>query len=761
MLSPEFDRITAFLVQYAITHEHEYIVSEHLLFGLLQNERIVQLLDELSIDTNKLSEQLQTYLATYIPRHRHATHTPTKVQYSAVCQRIFRRAIVQLQSSGHGEKPADVVDILISMLEERDSYATQLLNQAGLTRLKLIRHVVRQNQQNNQENIALDNRYARHDDKATQSPKAPKADPLKQYTQNLNELAKQAKIDPLIGRSAEIERVAQILCRRRKNNPLLVGDPGVGKTAIIEGLAWLIVHGKVADALKSVVIYSLDVGALVAGTKFRGDFEARMKSLLDALKKIPNAILFVDEIHIMVGAGATNEGSMDMSNLIKPALANGELRCIGSTTFVEFRQIFEKDGALSRRFQKVDIKEPSIDDSIAIITGLADRYQQHHGVIYSPKALAAAVELSVKYIHERFLPDKAIDVIDEAGARVQLAQTLADKDSQVVTIEVADIETVVASMAQMPPLSVKKDELSALKTLKEDLGRMVFGQDEAIDRLVDAIILSKAGLKTHQKPIGSFMFAGPTGVGKTEIARQLACALGIELIRFDMSEYMEVHAVSRLIGSPPGYIGFDKGGLLTEKIHQTPYCVLLLDELEKAHSDIYNILLQVMDYGKLTDNNGREVSFRQVIVIMTTNVGAENISRNSMGFTKQDHSGDNSDAMKRAFSPEFRNRLDAIVQFKPLDKAAIGSVVDKFLLQLQVALDDKNVRISISDTARQYLIDKGYDPIMGARPMARLIDDEIKKPLASELLFGELSVGGEVFIDCVDDKLVLDTTVAV
>ncbi|MDN5694053.1 MAG: AAA family ATPase, partial [Psychrobacter sp.] len=637
-------------------------------------------------------------------------------------------------------------------------------------------------------------------------------DPLVEFATNLNQRAAEGKTDPLIGRGPEIERAAQVLCRRRKNNPLLVGEPGVGKTSIAEGLAWLIINDKAPKPLNGCVIYSLDIGSLIAGTKYRGDFEKRMKSLLDALKKKPNAILFIDEIHMIIGAGSSMSSNMDVSNLIKPALANGELRCIGSTTFTEYRQVFEKDHALSRRFQKIDVKEPSVDDSIDILRGLKPRYEEFHNVEYTDEALVTAVQLSAKHIHERFLPDKAIDVIDEAGAYKRLgivadlddidaeesfiANLEQDFDAQIdadeeglggdadddsldetstanemqeeanmakaddkangskkskgkrapIKIDVADIEAIIAKLARIPPKSVSSDDKSILEHLDRDLKHLVFGQDEAIETLADAIKLSRAGLKAPDKPIGSFMFAGPTGVGKTEVSRQLANLLGVELVRFDMSEYMEAHTASRLIGAPPGYVGYDQGGLLTEKINQHPHCVLLLDEIEKAHPDVFNLLLQVMDHGTLTDNNGRVAIFKQVIVIMTTNVGAESISRSSMGFTQQDHSRDNTEALKRVFTPEFRNRLDAIIQFNALDTSVVVSVVDKFLVELQVQLDDKQVTLEIDDEVRDYLAEKGYDRLMGARPMQRLIQDEIKKPLASMILFGDLVNGGIVHL---------------
>ncbi|MDO4250364.1 MAG: ATP-dependent Clp protease ATP-binding subunit ClpA [Moraxella sp.] len=727
MLSPQLEHTQQLIYQFAQKEHHEYVLTEHLLWGLLANNSAKALLDSLKVDTALIVEALLAYFKDYVPKSN------AKPIYSASYERCIRRAIFHVQASGQN-RPVEGVDVLVALLSEKDSYAMQLLQAQGVSRLQLLRQLA--HGEKGSDDITIVSLEAATAKKPT--------NPLTTFAHNLNERAKQGLTDPLIGRHTEVERCLEILARRRKNNPLLVGDPGVGKTAIAEGLAWLIVHNKVNPALKDATIYSLDLGALVAGTKYRGDFEARMKALLDAIKKEPHAILFIDEIHTVIGAGSSMNNSMDMSNLIKPALANGELRCIGSTTFTEYRQVFEKDSALSRRFQKVDITEPSLEDAIEILKGLRPQYEKFHHVRYSDEALAAAVTLSAKYIHERFLPDKAIDVMDEVGARQKLNDT---KKETPIDIDVPMVEAVVARIARIPPKSVSKDDKAVLAHLAEDLKRVVFGQDDAIMRLTDAIMLSRAGLKAEEKPVGAFLFAGPTGVGKTEIARQLAFALGVPLVRFDMSEYMEAHTASRLIGAPPGYVGFDQGGLLTEKIGQTPHCVLLLDELEKAHPDVFNLLLQVMDNGTLTDNNGRTASFRQVILIMTTNVGADSISRNSMGFTEQDHSYDNTNAIKRTFTPEFRNRLDAIVHFAPLDTTIIASVVDKLLTQLQAQLDDKHVILTATDEARHYLARKGYDKLMGARPMARLIDDEIKKPLAHALLFGELVNGGSLTID--------------
>ena len=575
-----------------------------------------------------------------------------------------------------------------------------------------------------------------------ESASSSNAGPFELYTTNLNVEAQKGKTDPLIGREKEIERAAQILCRRRKNNPLLVGDPGVGKTSIAEGLAWLIVNGKAPKPLANAEVYSLDIGALVAGTKYRGDFEKRLKQLLNALKKKPEAVLFIDEIHMIIGAGSSMGSTMDASNLIKPALANGSLRCIGSTTFQEYRQVFEKDHALSRRFQKIDVNEPSISETIDTLRGLKSKFEDFHHVKYDDKALISAVELSAKFINDRFLPDKAIDVIDEAGAQRRLK---AEQDDTLITVE--NIEDIVSKIARIPPKTVSKDDKTVLENLERDLKRVVFGQDEAIEALGSAIKLSRAGLKSPDKPVGSFVFAGPTGVGKTEVTKQLAKLLGVELVRFDMSEYMERHAVSRLIGAPPGYVGFDQGGLLTDAIHKNPHCVLLLDEIEKAHPDVFNLLLQIMDHGSLTDNNGRKSDFRNVVLVLTTNIGAESISRVSIGFMDQDNSNDNQDAMKKAFSPEFRNRLDSVIQFKALPTTVIENVVDKFLTELQAQLDEKKVILEVDQSAREWMAENGYDRLMCARPMQRLIQEHLKKPLAEMILFGELAEhGGNVAV---------------
>ena len=801
MLSRHLEVSLRLAMTLARQKSHEYLTVEHLLLALLENTHAANTLTACNANVSTLRTELEAYISKHTPTVD--ADTEQSPQPTQSFDRILQRAIFHVQSIGGG-RLVEGSDILVSMFSEHDTYAVYLLKKQGISRLELTQYL----SHGQDKDEPSEPRASVTGERRSASEKTSK-DPLVEFATNLNQRAAEGKTDPLIGRASEIERAAQVLCRRRKNNPLLVGEPGVGKTSIAEGLAWLIINDKAPKPLNGCVIYSLDIGSLIAGTKYRGDFEKRMKSLLDALKKKPNAILFIDEIHMIIGAGSSMSSNMDVSNLIKPALANGELRCIGSTTFTEYRQVFEKDHALSRRFQKIDVKEPSVDDSIDILRGLKPRYEEFHNVVYTDEALVTAVQLSAKHIHERFLPDKAIDVIDEAGAYKRLgvipdaddieaeesfiADLEQDFDAQIdadgldndethdaidnemqeeantakandraksadekkatkdkkkppMKIDVADIEAIVAKLARIPPKSVSSDDKSILEHLDRDLKHLVFGQDEAIETLADAIKLSRAGLKAPDKPIGSFMFAGPTGVGKTEVSRQLANLLGVELVRFDMSEYMEAHTASRLIGAPPGYVGYDQGGLLTEKINQHPHCVLLLDEIEKAHPDVFNLLLQVMDHGTLTDNNGRVAIFKQVIVIMTTNVGADSISRSSMGFTQQDHSRDNTEALKRVFTPEFRNRLDAIIQFNPLDTSVVVSVVDKFLVELQVQLDDKQVTLEIDDEVRDYLANKGYDRLMGARPMQRLIQDEIKKPLASMILFGDLVNGGVVHL---------------
>jgi len=733
MLSRHLEVSLRLAVTMARQKRHEFLTIEHLLLSLLENDSAVNALKACGADIPVLRQELNEYIEQNTPKLPASSEQAPHATDSF--DRILQRAIFHVQSSGGGNRPVEGADVLVAMYSERDSLAVYLLKKQQVNRLDLtqyLSHGTRKDEDNSLGGGAVDNEQ--EEETTSSSSKSP----LQLYAVNLNEQAAEGKTDPLIGREKEVERAAQILSRRRKNNPLLVGDPGVGKTSIAEGLAWLIVNGKAHQPLEQAVVYSLDIGSLIAGTKYRGDFEKRVKQLLDELKKQPNAILFIDEIHMIIGAGSSMGSTMDVSNLIKPALANGTLRCIGSTTYQEYRQVFEKDHALSRRFQKVDVVEPSVADTISILKGLRSRFEDFHNVTYTDAALSAAAELAAKHIQERFLPDKAIDVVDEAGAFQRLQPATQDKK----VIDVPEIEAVVAKIARIPPKAVSSDDKSVLQNLERDLKRVVFGQDQAIHALAAAIKLSRAGLKAPEKPVGSFMFAGPTGVGKTEVTRQLANVLGIELIRFDMSEYMERHTVSRLIGAPPGYVGFDQGGLLTDAINKHPHCVLLLDEVEKAHPEVFNLLLQVMDHGTLTDNNGRKTDFRHVILVMTTNIGAEMISRASMGFTQQDHTHDNQEIMKKAFSPEFRNRLDAVIQFAPLPTSVVDSVVDKFLVELQAQLDDKKVLLEVDEDARLWLAERGYDRLMGARPMQRLIQEELKKPLAEKILFGELAESG-------------------
>ncbi len=734
MLSRHLEVSLRLALTMARQKRHEFMTVEHLLLALLENDSAVNALRACNADVASLRRELTEYIDKHTPKLGENSEQPAHP--TASFDRILQRAIFHVQSAAGGtSRPVEGADVLVAMYSERDSFAVYLLKKQQINRLDITHYLSHGTR--HQDDGGAEGMMGSESEGDEEQPTS-RTSPLHAYTVNLNEQASEGKTDPLIGREREIERTAQILCRRRKNNPLLVGDPGVGKTSIAEGLAWLIVNGKAPEPLANATVYSLDIGSLVAGTKYRGDFEKRIKQLLNELKKQPDAILFIDEIHMIIGAGSSMGSTMDVSNLIKPALANGTLRCIGSTTFQEYRSAFEKDHALSRRFQKVDVNEPSVADTIAILKGLKTRFEEFHKVSYSDAALSAAAELSAKYIQERFLPDKAIDVIDEAGAH----QRLLPESKVIKEIGVAQIEEVVAKIARIPPKAVSSDDKSVLEHLDRDLKRVVFGQDEAISALSAAIKLSRAGLKAPEKPVGCFMFAGPTGVGKTEVTRQLANLLGIELIRFDMSEYMERHTVSRLIGAPPGYVGYDQGGLLTDSVNKHPHCVLLLDEVEKAHPDVFNLLLQVMDHGTLTDNNGRKTDFRHVILVMTTNIGAESIARSSIGFTLQDHSTDNGEAMKRAFSPEFRNRLDAVIQFKPLSTLTIDSVVDKFLVELQAQLDDKRVVLEVDEDARQWLAERGYDRLMGARPMQRLIQDELKKPLAEKILFGELAEHG-------------------
>jgi ATP-dependent Clp protease ATP-binding subunit ClpA len=718
--------------------QHEFITVEHLLLAMLDNPSAAEVLKACGVDLDELRGVLTDFINEHTPRL--AAHSDADTQPTQGFQRVIQRAILHVQSSG--KKEVTGANVLVAVFGEKESHAVYFLNQRGVTRLDVVNYIahgITKSPQQKQDKAAESKDDA---DAGSESQGA-----LDAYTVNLNAMARNGKIDPLIGRAHELERVIQVLCRRRKNNPLLVGEAGVGKTAIAEGLARRINEGEVPELLLEYQVFSLDMGALLAGTKYRGDFEQRLKAVLKQLSENPKSILFIDEIHTIIGAGAASGGTLDASNLLKPALSTGALKCIGATTYGEYRQIFEKDHALSRRFQKVDVPEPSIAETIEILKGLKTRFEQHHGVKYAPAALTSAAELAARFINDRHLPDKAIDVIDEAGA----AQKILPKSRQKKVIGKNEVEEIVAKIARIPAKNVSSDDRNALKTLDRDLKNVVFGQDKAIDALVSAIRMARSGLGNPRKPIGNFLFSGPTGVGKTEVARQLAFCLGIELLRFDMSEYMERHAVSRLIGAPPGYVGFDQGGQLTEGVTKHPYSVLLLDEIEKAHPDIFNILLQVMDHGTLTDNNGRKADFRNVTIIMTTNDGAGELARHTIGFATEKQPGDEMAEIKRMFTPEFRNRLDATISFGALDHDVILRVVDKFLLELEAQLHEKKVDPTFSPKLREFLARKGFDPQMGARPMSRLIQDTIRKALAEELLFGRLVNGGKVTIDIDDD----------
>jgi len=720
---------------------HEFITVEHLLLALLDNPSAAEVLRACAVNIEDLRKTLTNFIGDNTPTVPGTGEVDT--QPTLGFQRVIQRAIMHVQSASNGKKEVTGANVLVAIFGEKDSHAVYYLHQQGVTRLDVVNfisHGVRKDQQVDTQKTSEGVEEAQVEGQAKESP-------LDQFTQNLNKAAAEGKIDPLIGREDEVDRVIQILCRRRKNNPLLVGEAGVGKTAIAEGLAWRITQEDVPEILQNAVVYSLDMGALLAGTKYRGDFEQRLKAVLKQLKETPHGILFIDEIHTIIGAGSASGGTLDASNLLKPALANGQLKCIGATTYTEFRGVFEKDHALSRRFQKVDVNEPTVEQTVQILRGLKSRFEEHHGVKYSSSALSTAAELAARFINDRHLPDKAIDVIDEAGA----AQRILPKSKQKKTIGKAEIEDIIAKIARIPPQTVNQDDRSKLQTIDRDLRNVVFGQEPAIDALSSAIKMARAGLGKTDKPIGSFLFSGPTGVGKTEVAKQLAFILGIELIRFDMSEYMERHAVSRLIGAPPGYVGFDQGGLLTEAITKKPHAVLLLDEIEKAHPDIFNILLQVMDHGTLTDNNGRKADFRNVIIIMTTNAGAESLTKRSMGFTDSKAAGDEMADIKRMFTPEFRNRIDATISFRALDEEIILRVVDKFLMQLEEQLHEKKVEAIFTEKLRKFLAKKGFDPQMGARPMSRLSQDMIRKALADELLFGRLVNGGKITVD-MDEK---------
>jgi ATP-dependent Clp protease ATP-binding subunit ClpA len=745
MLSKELEFTLNRAFKEARTKHHEYMTVEHMLLSLLDNPTAAKVLKACGTDSERLRREITAFIdetTPLIPDNEDRDTQPT-----LGFQRVLQRAVFHVQSAG--KKEVTGANVLVALFSEQDSQAVYLLNQQDVTRLDVVNYIAhgisKVPGESQEEESPGEVDEPRGEEKEGNSP-------LESFATNLNEMARLGRIDPLIGRSAEVERTIQILCRRRKNNPLFVGEAGVGKTAIAEGLAKKIVDGEVPEVLSDAVIYALDLGGLVAGTKYRGDFEKRLKAVLAQLKRQRHAILFIDEIHTIIGAGSASGGVMDASNLIKPVLASGDLRCIGSTTYQEYRGIFEKDRALARRFQKIDVEEPSVEETFEILKGLKTRFEEHHQVTYTNPALRAAAELSNRYINDRHLPDKAIDVIDEAGAHVQLKSPSKRKKR----IDVGDVEAIIAKMARIPSKKVSASDTESLKNLDRDLKMVVYGQDAAIDALTSSIRMNRSGLGTEEKPIGSFLFTGPTGVGKTEVTRQLARILGMELLRFDMSEYMERHTVSRLIGAPPGYVGFDQGGLLTEEVNKHPHAVLLLDEIEKAHPDVFNLLLQVMDHGTLTDNNGRKADFRNVVLVMTTNAGAEETARRSIGFTEQDHSTDGMEALKRYFTPEFRNRLDAVVQFGPLSEATIRSVVDKFVFELEQQLEDKKVRLTIESDARAWLAEKGYDPKMGARPMARVIQNHIKKPLANELLFGELVTGGSVRISVKGDGLAFE-----
>ena len=733
MLSQELEYSLNAAFQAAREKRHEYITVEHLLVALLDNPSAARVLRACGGNIDELRRSLVAFLRENVPVLPPESETDT--QPTLGFQRVIQRAVLHVQ--GVGKKEVNGANVLVAIFGEKDSHAVYFLHKQNISRFDVVNYIshgISKVPGVSQPELPP----PEEGEEGTPQEKSP----LDIFTVNLNERARQGKIDPLIGRDNEVERTVQILCRRRKNNPLFVGEAGVGKTAIAEGLAKKIVEGQVPDILKKSTIYSLDMGALLAGTKYRGDFEKRLKAVLHQVRKQEHAILFIDEIHTIIGAGAASGGAMDASNLLKPALASGELKCIGSTTYQEYRGIFEKDRALSRRFQKIDVVEPSVEETVQILSGLRSRFEQHHGVRYTNQALRAAAELSARYINDRHLPDKAIDVIDEAGASLHLLPPSRRKK----TIGVNDIENIVSKIARIPPKHVSSSDKEALRNLERDLKIVVFGQDAAIEALATSIKMARSGLGHPEKPIGSYLFSGPTGVGKTEVTRQLAKVLGLELIRFDMSEYMERHTVSRLIGAPPGYVGFDQGGLLTDAITKHPHAVLLFDEIEKAHPDVYNLLLQVMDHGALTDNNGRKADFRSVIIVMTTNAGAEQLGRSSIGFTKQDHTGDEMAVIQRTFSPEFRNRLDAIIPFKPLSPETISNVVNKFVLELEAQLEEKNVEIDVDESARAWLASHGYDPAMGARPMARLIREKIKKALADEILFGRLAHGGYVTV---------------
>ncbi len=738
MLSSELEFCLNEAFQRARDQRHEFMTVEHLLLALLDIPRVHEILKACNSNITELRRQLAEFIEEQTPLL--AQDDDTDVQPTLGFQRVLQRAVFHVQSSGKKEVTGS--NVLVAIFSEKQSQAVYFLNLQDITRLDVVNYLSHGMPQLPGEGNSEEQEASLETDTEAE------ATPLERYATNLNQLAIDGKIDPLIGREIEIERTVQILCRRRKNNPLYVGDAGVGKTALAEGLARMITEERVPEVLRDATIYALDMGTLIAGTKYRGDFEKRLKGVIKEVQKDPGAILFIDEIHTVIGAGAASGGVMDASNLIKPVLANGEIRCIGSTTYEEYRGIFEKDHALARRFQKIDVPEPSVEETIAILHGLKSRFEEHHGVHYDTDALDAAAELSARHINDRRLPDKAIDVIDEAGANLRL-QPVGDRGDRVTVLMV---ENIVAKMARIPAKSVSASDRKSLRTLERDLKLTIFGQDQAIEALSSAIKMSRSGLREEDKPIGMFLFAGPTGVGKTEVTRQLAMIMGVELIRFDMSEYMERHTVSRLIGAPPGYVGFDQGGLLTEAVTKNPHAVVLLDEIEKAHPEVFNLLLQVMDHGTLTDNNGRKADFRNVVLVMTTNAGAQEMSRASIGFTQQDHSSDGMSVIQKSFSPEFRNRLDAIIQFASLDIGSVKRVVDKLIVELEAKLGSNNVTIELDDAARDWIAERGYDEQMGARPMARVIQEHIKRPLADELLFGSLAEGGHVRVTVDDDN---------
>ncbi|ROH89156.1 ATP-dependent Clp protease ATP-binding subunit ClpA [Stagnimonas aquatica] len=751
MLSEELQKaLDAAFVQ-ARMEGHELLTVEHLLLALLSDANVSEVLTASGGDLDKLEQALKDYLAQNLHANKEQAGS-IDTQPTLSFQRVLQRAIYNVQASG--KKQVTTLNVLVAIFAEKDTHAVYLLGEQGVTRLDVVNYISHGIAKKADGSSPAPQESSSDGEGEDGSREDSKQSALSQYAVNLNERALQGKIDPLIGRDLEIERVMQTLCRRRKNNPLLVGEAGVGKTAIAEGLAWLITEGRVPDLLRGSVIYSLDLGALIAGTKYRGDFEKRFKAVVNELVKTPGAVVFIDEIHMIIGAGSASGGVMDASNLLKPMLASGELKCIGSTTYQEYRGVFEKDRALARRFQKIDVGEPSVEDTVKILEGLKTRFEEHHAIQFTSGAIRSAVELAVRHITDRQLPDKAIDVIDEAAARLRLLP----ESKRRKTVQVRDIEETVAKIARIPPKAVSTNDRDKLATLERDLKLTIFGQDHAIEQLASSIKLARSGLGNADKPIGAFLLAGPTGVGKTEVTKQLAQLLGIELVRFDMSEYMERHTVSRLIGAPPGYVGFDQGGLLTDAVLKQPHSVVLLDEIEKAHPDVFNLLLQVMDHGTLTDNNGRHVDFRNVILVMTTNMGAFDAARNSIGFVEQNHAPDALEAIKKGFTPEFRNRLDAVIPFAALGQAQILRVVEKFLIQLEAQLGSKGVVLEVDEAAKLWLAERGYDPKMGARPMARVIQDQIKRPLAEELLFGKLQHGGSVTVRLADSGLRFDIT---